>query len=117
MHQMHSTTKKTFFNLVKKCIILITKVTGKSCVVILTALFISNDLDITSGPKHNVKDVEHFRDMIEDSDMNDMWKLTHIEDKEYTWSKKMPFIARRLDYMFMLTTLYLIRYLVAKHAH
>ena len=96
-----STEKKTFFNLVTKCIN-----DDKSDQQIMCCDFncvISNDLDIISGHNCNDIDVEHFRDMTEHSDMNDMWSLTHTEYKECTWSKKMPFFARRLyiDCMFV----------------
>ena len=38
-----------------------------------------------------------FNDLLSDCDLHDTWRLFHPEDKEYTWCKKNPFVARRLD--------------------
>lgn len=60
---------------------------------------LDNNLDIISGRKHNAKDVELFNKTVIDSNLNDVWRLSHAEEKDFTWSTKFPFIARRLDYM------------------
>ena len=49
--------------------------------------------------KHAERVVLKFNDLFSDCDLHDTWRLFHPEDKEYTWRKKNPFIARRLDYI------------------
>ena len=62
---------------------------------------VDNDLDIISGNKHNTSDVALLKKLLIDNELLDLWRLTHAEEKEYTWCKKSPFIARRLDYVFV----------------
>ena len=46
------------------------------------------------------KTLELFQNLLSQNNLTDLWRLTHEQDKEYTWSKKSPnFIARRLDYI------------------
>ena len=40
------------------------------------------------------------QDLILNTDLNDVWRLQHEDQREYTWSRNNPFIARRLDYIF-----------------
>ena len=65
-----------------------------------------NVLDIISGEKHNEKVVKRFNDFIRDMLFCDIWRQTNGRKKEFTWSKKTPFTARRLDYI--LTTASLV---------
>ena len=62
---------------------------------------VDNELDIISGGKHDIKDVELFKTFRENNDLIDLWRFTHGDTKEYTWAKRTPFIARRLDYIFV----------------
>ena len=55
-------------------------------------------LDI-SGEKHAERVVLKFTDLLSDCDLHDTWRLFHSEGKEYTWCKKNPFVAKRLDYI------------------
>ena len=61
---------------------------------------LSNDLDVVSGHPHAVNDIQCFHDMVLNCELNDVWRLYHPEEKVYTWSRKSPFTARRLDYLF-----------------
>ena len=61
---------------------------------------LDNELDIISGNGHRVRDVEDFQDVIVSNSLNDTWRLFHPDEKEFTWSCKNPFLARRLDYIF-----------------
>ena len=60
---------------------------------------LKHDLDIISGEKHVERVVLKFNDLLSDCDLHDTWRLFHPEGKEYTWCKKNPFVARRLDYI------------------
>jgi len=60
---------------------------------------LNNNMDIISGEKHAAGMVEKFNDVLNRCDLQDVWRLFHLDEKEYTWSKRNPFIARRLDYV------------------
>ena len=62
---------------------------------------LDNKYDIVSGESHRQCDVNCFKDLILDSTLNDAWRLFHQEEKVFTWCRKNPFIARRLDYIFV----------------
>ena len=64
-------------------------------------MVMSNDLDIITGKPHNEKEVKQFRETMQNNGLVDIWRVLHEKDKEYTWSRHNPFIARRLDYCFM----------------
>ena len=61
---------------------------------------ISNSMDIVSGRPHSKVEVEKFNEVITSLDLFDVWRGFYPEEKEYTWSRQNPFIARRLDYCF-----------------
>ena len=65
-----------------------------------------NELDIISGDQHNTRDVNKFNDFVLKSEVNDAWRLFNAELKEYTWSRKYPFTARRLDYILSTDTIF-----------
>ena len=62
---------------------------------------IDNEIDIIAGEKHNRETVKTFNDMIDSSNIFDAWRLFHPNEKKFSWSTKNPFIARRLDYVFV----------------
>lgn len=62
---------------------------------------LSNDSDIVSGGPHRQNDVYNFQNMLINSSLCDVWRLFHQEEKHFTWSRKTPFVARRLDYILM----------------
>ena len=65
---------------------------------------LSNKQDIITGEDHNRQDVISFSTFMVQSDLLDVWRLLNPEEKEFTWSKKNPFIARRLDYILVKDT-------------
>ena len=61
---------------------------------------LSNDQDIISGGPHRQSDINAFNCMVTSSALCDVWRLHHQDEKQFTWSRKNPFTARRLDYIF-----------------
>ena len=62
---------------------------------------VDNNKDIISGDPHPVEVVKSFNTFILDTELNDIWRIDNPHDSEYTWSRPNPFIARRLDYIFV----------------
>ena len=62
---------------------------------------LSNGLDIIAGAKHDEKYVNMFNEFVHLYSLNDAWRYCHGEKKDFTWSRSNPFIARRLDYIFV----------------
>ena len=60
---------------------------------------LSNELDIISGNYHNTAIIDIFKNFVNSFLLVDIWREYHGSIKEYTWSKKDPFIARRLDFI------------------
>jgi exodeoxyribonuclease-3 len=60
-----------------------------------------NELDNISGRPHNQAEVAAFNESINALNLTDVWRSFHPEEKEFTWSRNSPFIARRLDYCFL----------------
>ena len=63
-----------------------------------------NELDIISGLPHRVSEVNQFSKLINDLGLKDGWKTFHPGEKDFTWSRLSPFLARRLDYCFVSET-------------
>ena len=61
---------------------------------------LNNKIDIISGRPHCVKEVNKFNDILNKLNINDVWRLKHENEKEYSWSCPNPFIARRIDFCF-----------------
>ena len=59
-----------------------------------------NNLDCISGEKHSKTTVIKFNTFKSNLLMTDIWRQCNGNRKEFTWSRKNPFIARRLDYIF-----------------
>ena len=59
---------------------------------------VNNDLDIVSGLPHRVSEVKELNSLISDLGLKDGWRSSHPSEKDFTWSRLNPFIARRLDY-------------------
>lgn len=66
---------------------------------------IDKDLDIITGESHHPSEIDSFKDLVNSLELTDSWRALHLEDKEYTWSRNMPFIARRIDYIFVSNSL------------
>ena len=62
-------------------------------------MVLDNKLDIISGECHNEKIVKYFNNFVNELLLVDIWRLMNGKKREFTWSKKNPFIARRLDYL------------------
>lgn len=62
---------------------------------------INNELDIISGQPHSQKEVGALNKCVNTLGLADVWRAMHSEDKDFTWSRSHPFIARRLDYCFV----------------
>ena len=76
------------------------------CVVGDFNMVMSNKLDIISGNDHKKEEVELLNEKMARLDLNDTWRLLHEDKKEYTWHRKNPMIARRLDYIFCSSSLF-----------
>ena len=71
--------------------------------VILTGDFnctLNDKLDIVSGRPHNKTEKSEFVELVGSLGVKDVWRCLHPEEKDFTWSKFNPFIARRLDFCF-----------------
>ena len=63
---------------------------------------VMNDtLDIVSGRPHARIEVERLNEVTSALGVYDAWIALHGEEKEFTWNRFSPFIARRLDYCFV----------------
>ena len=60
----------------------------------------NNSLGIIEGYPHGQKETEAFVNIIKVWDLQDTWRKVNGDNTDFTWSKKNPFIARRLDYIF-----------------
>lgn len=67
---------------------------------------LDNELDIVSGERHAERAVSQLNEMFIACDLFDVWRLFNPGIKEFSWSKKNPFIARRIDYVFTCATLF-----------
>ena len=59
----------------------------------------SNELDIIAGNKHQECAVEKFNNCMFQWEVFDILGLFHGDEKEYTWCRFNPFIARRLNHI------------------
>ena len=59
---------------------------------------INNKLDIISGSPHNEKEIQEFNNLIKQLELTDSWRAFHVDERDYSWNRNNPFIARRLDY-------------------
>lgn len=64
-------------------------------------MVINNELDIIAGAQHTHSTTILFKQFVQDLLLNDVWRLAHSKEKSFTWSRNNPFIARRLDYIFV----------------
>ena len=89
--------KVRFFNILKKIL------SNYKTNIILMGDFNcvrNNELDIISGHPHNEMEIEQLRETTSALGVHDLWRIYHAKEKDYTWSRQTPFIARRLDYCF-----------------
>ena len=64
-------------------------------------IVMSNEYDIVAGLPHNEKIVKSFRETIQELGLCDVWRIKNPGKKAFSWSNRNPFIARRLDYVFV----------------
>ena len=60
---------------------------------------IDNSLDNISGAPHDAGETDLFQTFINNFDLCDTWRMLNPKTKDFTWHRKNPFIARRLDYI------------------
>ena len=61
----------------------------------------NNELDIISGLPHNVDVVRNFNSFVHEMLLTDTWREKNQLKKQFTWNSNKPFVARRLDYIFV----------------
>ncbi|GFS06388.1 Pol-like protein [Elysia marginata] len=62
----------------------------------------NNKLDIVSGSHHHQENtVTKFNTWVTEFQLTDIWRQQHPEEKNFTWSRRNPLIARRLDNIFL----------------
>lgn len=66
----------------------------------------SNEVDIIAGNKHRPNTVKMFNNAMIQWETYDVWRLFHDGEKQFTWCKHNPFIARRLDYVLISSRLF-----------
>ena len=60
-------------------------------------MVLHNVKDIISGAAHGHNEVDTFNNLLQVMDLNDCWIEMNKETKAFTWSRKEPFVTRRLD--------------------
>ena len=65
----------------------------------------NNLIDNVSGNPHSENIVKKLNSTLNELHLHDIWRLNNPNKKVYTWCRKNPFIARRLDYIFASTSL------------
>jgi exonuclease III len=63
-------------------------------------MVMDNKLDVISGNGHSKSEIQQFNNTINSLGLNDIWRLFHLDERQYTWHRTNPFVARRLDYTF-----------------
>ena len=61
---------------------------------------LNNDSDISSGENDAQGTVTKFNDVLNECNLFDTWRLFNPDIKEYTWSKRNPFAAKRFGLYF-----------------
>ena len=67
---------------------------------------LNNTRDIVSGETCDKRIVERFNAFLCHCDLYDTWRMMNPENVEFTWSRRNPFVARRLDYILCSSTLF-----------
>ena len=69
---------------------------------------LDNDIDIVSGLPHDISTVRAFQDLVSSCELFDVWRLFHGDERDFSWTNNSPinWIARRLDYMLVNSTLF-----------
>ena len=64
-------------------------------------MVLDNKLDILAGEKHNDRIVNSFNNLVNELFLVDIWRHLKGKKQEFSWSKSKPYVARRLDYIFI----------------
>ena len=92
--------KIAFFENLTKCMNIVSK--KEFDTVIISGDFNtvrSNSLDIISGAPHDEGEINLFASFIDNLNLHDTWRKFYPKTKDFTWHRKSPFTARRLDYI------------------
>ena len=65
-----------------------------------------NETDIISGNPHSLETVSDFNMLINELELIDIWREHNNRIRDFTWSCRSPFTARRLDYIFVSPSLF-----------
>ena len=60
---------------------------------------LENNCDIISGEKHAESTALKLNTVLHDCDLHNTLRLFNPDCRQYTWSRRTPFVARRLDYI------------------
>ena len=92
--------KRDFLNSVNDCISTLQSHQDSNLIILGDFnMVLDNKLDIISGDYHDARIVKCFNDFVNELLLVDMWRLLNGKKREFTWSRKNPFIARRLDFI------------------
>ena len=59
------------------------------------------NLDNMGGEPHPKIEIDSFNELMSATDMHDVWRIIHGDEKDFTYRRKIQSIARRLDYIFL----------------
>ena len=62
-------------------------------------IVLDNNIDIVSGNPHDSETVQSFKNWTLNCDLTDTWRQLNPLNKDFTWARPSPFLARRLDYI------------------
>ena len=63
-------------------------------------MMLDNEVDNVAGLPHDGEIVRQFNSAVEACELSDVWRSHHPGVKSFTWKRRNPFVARRLDYVF-----------------
>ena len=91
--------KRNFLRQIQECI---NKCPNNSYVITVgdANLVLDNSKDVIAGNPHDSELVRSFNQLLTETDLFDIWRIMHDNEREFTWSNnRSPWIARRLDYI------------------
>ena len=92
--------KFTFFENLTKCMNIVSEKEFEAVFVCGDFNSVCNNgLDIISGAPHDEGEIHLFESFINKFNLHDTWRKFNPKTKDFTWHRKNPFTARRLDYL------------------
>lgn len=67
---------------------------------------LNNHDDVISGQYCEKSIVESFNSFLSTCDLFDIWRMMNPDSREFSWSRRNPFVARRLDYILSTSPLF-----------